>query len=232
LEKKETKGVNCPFCGAPYRNFIPADVLQLKCDYCGATFRTPPRIGVEIPQCFNHPQRFAVGICNDCGQNFCRECLQTFEFKTQNSNTFLYLCPNCIRKRYVEKANGFILSGLLFALIAAVAAVIFAPLGILFMIVAIVEVLYGFSRRREAGEEYPLVESERVEEAGATEAEPEPEASDAERVYDELLTSYVDKWGVQTGMQLLETEIRAYTRHGDTFAEAVEKVYRRQEKKR
>jgi hypothetical protein len=125
-----------------------------------------------------------------------------------------------------------VLSGVLFVLIGAVAAVIFAPIGIILVVVAIVEIFYGFSKRREADEDYPVAVPEgRGEETIAPEAGSEPEEANAELVYDQLLTKYVEKWGVQNGMQLLESEIRAYTRHGDTFAEAVAKVYRRQERK-
>lgn len=134
-----------------------------------------------------------------------------------------------MRSRYVKKADAFVLSGVAFLLIGAVAAVIFAPFGIFILIVGTIEIAYGLSKRSEANEEYPVEVLEREEEARAI--EPEPEESDAELLYDQLLTKFIDKWGVQTGMQLLESEIRAYTWHGDTFAEAVRKVSRRQQKK-
>jgi len=130
----------------------------------------------------------------------------------------------------MKKADAFVLSGVAFLLIGAVAAVIFAPIGILVLVLGVIEITYGFSKKSEVDREYS-VEVPEGEEGRTVEAEPESEDSEAEALYDELLTKYIDRWGVQTGMQLLETEIRAYTIHGETFAEAVRKVSRRQQKK-
>jgi hypothetical protein len=229
LDSKETKGVSCPFCGAPYKKLIPPDVLQLTCDYCGATFRTPPRIGVEIPQCHNHPERFAVGICNDCGENFCSQCLQTYDFKTRDRNAMLYLCPSCLRDRYLKKANNYILSGTLLLLIGTPFAIVLLPVSIFLMIIGAIEVVYGFSKRREANEEFPVQELQAQEEMRADQEGGED--VEAELLYSKLLTKYIEHWGVHTGIQLLDNEIRAYTWHGETFAEAVKKVYERQQRK-
>jgi hypothetical protein len=57
----------------------------------------------------------------------------------------------------------------------------------------------------------------------------EDEAVEAGRLYDKLLAKYVNHWGYQTGTRILDDEIAANTRHGDSFAEAVRKVYQRQE---
>ncbi len=54
------------------------------------------------------------------------------------------------------------------------------------------------------------------------------EAAEAERLYNRLLAKYVDHWGYQNGTRILNDEIAAHTRHGDSFAEAVRKVYERQ----
>lgn len=53
------------------------------------------------------------------------------------------------------------------------------------------------------------------------------EAAEAERLYNRLLAKYVDHWGYQNGTRILNDEIAAHTRHGDSFAEAVRKVYER-----
>jgi hypothetical protein len=58
----------------------------------------------------------------------------------------------------------------------------------------------------------------------------ENEDADAELLYQKLLTKYIDHWGVQTGMQLLNNEIKAYTWQGETFDEAVKRVYQRQKR--
>lgn len=224
---KEAKGVNCPFCGAPYRKLIPHDALQLKCDYCGATFRTPPHIGVEIPQCCNHPDRFATGICNDCEQNFCRECLHTYSLKTQNERAVLYLCPSCFTRRNIEKANVLVYSGFILLILSTLFVFVFWQGGVFLLIAGIFEIAYGISRRTRIKQELLTEEPETI--SGRAEEIGNAQEIDAETIYDELLTRYVDRWGLRTGTELLDNEIRAYTWNGETFAEAVRKVHKRQE---
>jgi hypothetical protein len=57
------------------------------------------------------------------------------------------------------------------------------------------------------------------------------EAGEAERLYDQLFTKYVEHWGIQTGTQLLDSEIRAYTLHGDSYAQAIRKIVDRNKRK-
>jgi hypothetical protein len=59
----------------------------------------------------------------------------------------------------------------------------------------------------------------------------EAEAEEAERLYDQLFTKYIEHWGIQTGTQLLEGEIQAYTRHGDSYAQAMRKIVERNKMK-
>ncbi|MGA3192455.1 MAG: hypothetical protein ABSD73_08070 [Candidatus Bathyarchaeia archaeon] len=228
MADEDTKGVRCPFCGAPYRKLIPTDALQLKCDYCGATFRTPPSIGVEIPECANHPERYATGVCNDCGQNFCRECLHPYNLNTKSDRAVLYLCPDCYKKRYLDRANGHVLSGML--IIAMGAFFTFLALPFVFVaVIGLIQVFYGVSQRSEASQELGTgqqgAETEKAAEPSGT------EEADAETLYNELLTKYAEHWGVQSGAELLNNEIRAYTWAGVSFSEAVNKVYERQQKK-
>jgi hypothetical protein len=238
LAAREAKDVRCPFCGAPYKKLIPPDALQLKCDYCGAMYRVPPRIGVEIPQWANHPDRFAVGICDDCGRNFCNDCLDIYDFKTRDGSATLHLCPECLNKRETDKANSYILGGVVLTLVGFFFTAILAPagapivVGIFIVIMGIVEIVYGVNQRpseeAEAGAE--KAEAETGEEA------PEPaeaeEREEADALYDELLNKYIEHWGTPTGPELLDNEIKAYTWHGDTFEQAVTKVYKRQQKNR
>ena len=188
MTDKDTAGVRCPFCGAPYRKPIPTDALQLKCDYCGAVFRTPPSIGVEIPECANHPERYAVGVCNDCGESFCRECLHSYNLRTRSQRTVLYLCPNCFRKRYVDRANRLVLAGML--LIAVGLFFTFLALPFAFIaIIGLIEALYGVSLRGHASQELGT-----VQQGAATEQKAQPsgaEEADAEALYDELLDKYI-----------------------------------------
>jgi hypothetical protein len=54
---------------------------------------------------------------------------------------------------------------------------------------------------------------------------------DAEELYSELVTQYATRYGASSGIQLLQSEIQAYTRHGESFETAVERIYRRQKKR-
>jgi hypothetical protein len=240
LTEKETKGIRCPFCGAPYKKPVPPNALQLKCDYCGATFHTPPKLGVEIPRCYNHCERYATGICNDCGQSFCSECLTAFPLVTDGARAMLYLCPNCLRKRNLERADVNILISILFLVVGILVfgyGVAFGSLfwlaGAFLTIVSGATIWYFEGQRSEIP---PEMIPETMPEASVTAEEKEAksdeaEAEEAERLYDQLFTKYIEHWGIQTGTQLLEGEIQAYTRHGDSYAQAMRKIVERNKMK-
>ena len=232
MERKETKDTRCPFCGAPYKKLVSSNVLQLKCAYCGAMYRVPPRIGIDIPQCANHRDRFAVGICDDCQQNFCSDCLEIFDFKTRDGSATLHLCPKCLNKRETDKANSYVIGGILTIIFGVIFAAMLLPLGIFILIIGIGEIAYGINKRpaEEAEVSEQEVEAEIPEEMQVlAEAEQMEEAG---RLYDQLLSKYIEHWGIPSGPQILDNEIRAYTWHGDTFEQAVAKVYKRQQNKR
>ena len=87
-------------------------------------------------------------------------------------------------------------------------------------------IIYGFSKKPAAFDE-PT-----IDESWAREKEEKAEfRDDVKAMHGELLARYVNHWGVTTGTQLLEDEIRAYMRQGDSFSEAVTKVYRKQQNK-
>lgn len=54
---------------------------------------------------------------------------------------------------------------------------------------------------------------------------------EAEDAYDSLVALYVNHWGAQDGLSLLETEISSYVRRGASYSQAVMKVYARQKPK-
>jgi hypothetical protein len=54
------------------------------------------------------------------------------------------------------------------------------------------------------------------------------EEADVQSLYDKQLTQYIQHWGAKLGTELLDNELRAHTWHGDTFEEAVRRVYERQ----
>lgn len=181
-------------------------------------------------QCSNHPDRVAVGICNDCGKNFCRKCLHVYALETRSAKVILYLCPTCLRKRHIESANVTIYTGVIFLLLGIFSAVISLPLGILVIIVGLGFIVYGNFKRAEVPEETTIddlqVEKDKREaQLAAT------EGVDIEEIYSRLLTQYANHWGAQTGNRVLESEIMAHIRYGISFPEAIRKIYQRQKKK-
>jgi len=101
-EKKEV--FLCPFCGAPYRELIPAGTVQVKCRYCGATVLVPPRLGGALQRCPNHPESLAVGACNGCAGNFCGDCLflvDMLQYQQQLSR-YSYFCSKCIKEKRLK----------------------------------------------------------------------------------------------------------------------------------
>lgn len=186
-------------------------------------------MGGETSRCPNHPNRLAVGTCNDCGKSFCGGCLHVYALNTEGAKVTLYLCPTCLRKRYVEKANATIYLGILFLLLGIFSALIFLPFGIL-IIIGVGSIIYGRSKRAETPKELTIDEIRVEKEKKETELAAS-EGIDTEEIYNKLLTQYIDRWGARIGIELLKSEITAYTMHGVSFPEAVEKVYQRQEKK-
>lgn len=83
--------MTCPFCGAPHGESVPAGVVQVRCNYCGAEILVPPRLGGEVRRCPNHPDSLAVGLCNECGKSFCDQCL----FLWETGHGKLHLCSKC-----------------------------------------------------------------------------------------------------------------------------------------
>jgi hypothetical protein len=227
LSRDDDKTIRCPFCGAPYRKIIPSFTAQLVCDYCGATFRTPPSMGVEVPRCQNHPERYAVGKCNDCGGEFCNECLQTYDFDTRDGHALLYLCPDCLENRETNKLNSIIFAGILLFLAGFVALIAVWPIGILFIIGGAGATLIGATRKTKtkATISKPNAETEETQTASETDWE------EADKLYGDLIAKYAEHWGISTGAQLLEDEIKAYTWHGDSWPDAVRKVYRNHRKR-
>jgi len=224
----------CPFCGAPQRMIIPDGTLQVKCPYCGGVILVPPWLGGKTVRCVNHPERLAVGVCNDCGRNFCAECLYIYNLRARDAKATLYLDQKCLRKRYAEKANKTMFSGMaivaygVFFSMISLAFGIFISLafGIFIIICGAALIAYSIFKSREIPPEVAigrtLMERQRIE------ADPRlKKAVDAEKLYNELLTEYVHKWGGRTGIDLLRSEISAYTRQGVSFPEAVNRIYAR-----
>lgn len=216
----------CTFCGAPQRMIISPGTMQVNCQYCGGLILVPPWMGGKTPRCVNHPERLAVGICNDCGRNFCPECLRVYHLETRDTEATLYLDTACLRKRYAGKANKGIWGGILLLAFGILSAISSLGVGILFIIFAWGIMAYSVLKRREKPTEPTvdkvLIERERIEADPALR-----ESVDVEKLYDELLTRYVHRWGARIGTAFLREDIRAYLRQGVSFSEAIKKIHAR-----
>lgn len=190
----------------------------------------PPWKGGEARRCYNHPERMADGKCNDCGRSFCVDCLEYYNLNTREDRAVLSLCPACFRRRYVHKADGTIYAGIVGILGGVFFLFISYPLGVVALVLSLGMIGYGAWQREQAPEEPSVNDLQAAEEE--KDAEPSVrEDFDITEAYDKLVTYYVSHWGVQTGTDLLDKEIMAYIRQGESFPDAVEKICRRQEKK-
>lgn len=223
-ESKDAKGLlACPFCGAPHRGIIPADVAQVKCEYCGEVFSVSSHFRDIAQRCPNHPQVFATGLCNDCSGNYCTRCLHVYDLRAGGDGTKLYLCPECFKKRHLKEANSFILVGaaltfcwLFFFLAAPVVGIL------LILFVSIPMIAYGFYKRSTLLKA-PSVYDER-ETIFTRKAEVSESAQDVDALYGKMLSKYMMRWGALNAKELLDNEIYAYVRQGFDYVEAVRKV--------
>jgi len=103
--------------------------------------------------------------------------------------------------------------------------------GAILLVFGLVSIFYGFSGKSGAIEEKTIDELKAEQEKRKAETA-ERDGVDFEAMYDDLVTRYASHWGASEGLQILDEEINAYMRHGQSFPEAVIAVYRRQEKSR
>jgi hypothetical protein len=188
-------------------------------------------MGGRTHRCCNHPERLAIGKCNDCGESFCGDCLHVYNLVAEHEKVTLYLCPTCLRRRYVERANSSIGVGIILILFGVFSALVSVPFAAILCVIGAVATVFGFMKKGEMPEETTIEQMQVEEKKRQSELVSLGAGIDPEEAYNRLLSQYVNRWGTQTGMQLLESEIMAYTRHGTSYAEAVIKVFQRKEKK-
>ena len=117
----------------------------------------------------------------------------------------------------------FFLIGIPYSLVLSVA--LFVPYSLIDGFIA-KNIAFALRENKEPGFSETNVPSTRNADQ---DTEIEDEDVEAGRLYDKLLAKYVNHWGYQNGTRILNEEIAANRRHGDSFAEAVRKVYGRQE---
>jgi hypothetical protein len=147
LNEPETNPLQCPFCGAPQRRFMPKEDTEAKCQYCGGVFQVNFKLDEKANRCPNHPEKLSDGLCNDCGQSFCTECLLNYEVTTrEGSDAVLFLCSNCFKRRHLNKANGDIYGGLFAFVIGLVCALLAFWVGVFFMLIGLGGIIWDFGK--------------------------------------------------------------------------------------
>jgi len=226
-ENKDTeKGLACPFCSAPLKDVVPSDAAQVKCEYCGSIFPVSPHLKDAVPRCRNHPETFATGLCNDCGENFCVQCLNTYELKTQSDEARLFLCSECLRKRHLKRADAWILAGVFTLFALSVFLFIMPSVGILLILfLAAPMIMYGLYKRSTLLKA-PIIEEERKTISTKQEVSELAQDIDTDTLYGKMLSKDMMRWGAINAKEMLDSEIYAHIRHGLDYDEAVRRVAR------
>lgn len=217
----------CPFCGAPYRELIPVGVVQVECRYCGATVLVPPRLGGAVQRCPNHPETLAVGLCSECGGNYCDRCLYRQETLAEpgqaNAPLKYYICPKCLEEKNARLARGYLrggASGLVLSLFLFMVGLIFAletvGHGLLVMSFVLFFVSLGVLARGARRKEKPLEKPETLHE------EMEARVEMAKMAPDELYELLLDT--TELTPRTLRFAIEKYTRQGLTREEAIRRI--------
>lgn len=210
----ERQALICPVCGAPHRRTVPSGVVQVKCVYCGAMIVVP----TDAPRCPNHPDVLATAVCNDCGSDYCRSCLNAYEVEGNGEGGTLQLCSNCLARRGVERAERKILAGILFAFFGVLALLVEPILGV-FMIVflAVPIIVYGFYSARRSNEESAVASAEyaRIHEKSRR---------TTQEIYRDTLNEFVKSYGLVHGSIMLENRLKTYAEEGYSREEAVRRL--------
>jgi len=211
----ERQALICPVCGAPHRRAIPSGVVQVRCGYCGAAIVVP----IDVPRCPNHPDVLATAVCNDCGNDYCRSCLNAYEVKGNGEGGTLQLCSNCLARRGLERAERTILVGILVAFFG-VLALLAEPIVGVFMIAFLAApiIIYGvYSVRRPKGEwAIPSAEYARIHE--------EKSRRTTQIIYRDTLNEFVKSYGMVHGSIMLENRLKAYAKDGYSREEAIRRL--------
>jgi len=205
----------CPFCGAPYRELIPAGVVQVKCRYCGGLVLVPPRLGGLVRRCPGHPETLAVGLCNDCSGSYCDHCLYILKVRDGE----LYVCSNCLKKRRTKNAMVALGVGIFYLIFGLGITVHAAPVGGFMIFVSLSLMAYGFYAWTTPWKK-PTVHMRMAE----VEAEKIKLPSTAQKLYGKMLYAYVIAFGSESGKRELEKRIEAYMEKGFERGEAILKV--------
>ncbi len=181
----------------------------MKCKYCKGTILVPPQFGGGVFRCPNHPEVLAVGLCNDCGGNYCDNCLYLYDVRDGTLN----LCSNCARKRETRGTTISLISGSLILLLGFL--FIFTPdpeapiMGIGFMIIGLSSVLWGLIKRSNLSKLRTLREKNEAAKKMTEARRSFVSQASAFELYNILLNNYMRDYGAEFGWRVLEREIDA-----------------------
>jgi len=210
----ERQALTCPVCGAPHRKTIPSGVAQVRCSYCGAAIIVP----TNAIRCPNHPDLLATAVCNDCGGDFCRNCLSPFEVGEDGEGGILQLCSSCLSKRRSDKAERIVLVGIACLIFGVLFMVGDPVVGILFtLVIAVPAIAYGVysARSSQAADDSSFANSS---------VEKQKLDQDPQLMYQYTLAEYVKSFGVVRGTLMLDNRIKAYMNDGFSREEAVRRL--------
>lgn len=210
----ERQALICPVCGAPHRRAVPSGVAQVRCSYCSAMIIVP----TNAPFCPNHPDLLATAICNDCGGNYCRDCLTAYEIRGESEGGVLQLCSDCLARRHLGRAERTVLLGLLFVLFGIFFVIASPVLGILWIaLFAVPTIVYGLYSARRSNNRRAFLFREQ------TASRKEKPYRPVQEIYQDLLADFVRSFGMVHGSLMLENRIKAYMEEGLSREESIRK---------
>jgi hypothetical protein len=152
-----------------------------------------------------------------------------YRLVTQGESATLYLCEDCLRARYAEKIQVYVYMGALFILVSLPFMFALPIVGAVFLVPGALSLIYGLLNRPNEVQESNVEDLKSRQEEKVAELAKQ-DGVDYEAIYDDLVARYMSHWGASLGIQLLDDEINACMRHGQSFPEAVTAVYRRQKR--
>lgn len=214
----EQESIVCPFCGAPYADVVPHDVVHVKCKYCGGVILLPSHLSV-VPRCPNHPDTIAVGLCSRCLQGFCKDCLHIQQLEGGRT----YLCPKCMEGRRTDVAWGSIGIGPVMFFLALWGFTLSPLLGVFFILIFSVPFLaYGlYTLKRPLESLAPAIQE--IQERREARKEEGMISADAESLYWRIWSQYVRTIGI-AGPSILERRIHTYKNQGLSLEEAIKRI--------
>ncbi len=205
----------CPVCGAPYRKVVPVGVVQVRCTYCGATVAIPS----GLPRCPNHPDTVAASFCSDCRRSYCRDCLSSYTLKGESESGYLYLCPDCLRLRYLERSNRVVLFGVLFLALGLFVMLSNVVLGA-FMIAVLAAPAFVYTLYK-----HRLYRGDTQSQVALAKALVQRRSQrTSQEIYQNMLVEYTKYLGPVHASIRLENRVQSYMKDGFSREEAVRRV--------